>query len=148
MITKVERTIDLKPKCPEIQSKIELKNIGNKPIDKFYFAVPNDIVEKAGSILYEGKEKIEKLGTKIHDLQYNATLIEFTLDYFIQPSEKLTITIKELYIRRWIPLPAAIAINEQQFVKFYDNKLFFSPYKVNKQKTTYKTFGIEYFFKN
>jgi oligosaccharyltransferase complex subunit alpha (ribophorin I) len=140
-IDDVEREVDAtKPNLVRHKITLKVVNNGDKAAEQFHLALPKQF---ALEHLYYLRVDQDKRELKINHYGYEDTkqsdslFYEVQLEKAIQPKEKIELNLFAVFANRIIvPYPKEIFQNENQLVLYTDNAYFYSPYEVNRQRTT------------
>lgn len=128
----VERTIDLTSQLVKISYKITLNHAAKKPINLYTFVMTQREKDNLSYISVKDSSKKElKLvegKTQNGDAEFQMTFSSNT------PSQ--VVYIETVFTKSLEPYPASISQSEKQFVRYFGNLYFYSPFKTLSQKTT------------
>lgn len=129
----VERNIDLTTQLVKIQHKITLEHKGKKEFSgiPYTFVLPAKEREHLSYISIRDALKKELKPTEEKIAEGSAFTVTLT-----SSSPTPVIHIETVFTKSLQPYPTHITQNERQFVRYFGNAHFYSPYKTVTQKTT------------
>ncbi|EMR09429.1 hypothetical protein PNEG_02372 [Pneumocystis murina B123] len=137
----INRKIDLSRSYIQETSTIVIQNIGNTPLDEYFWIIDNDITDKISYI--KAKEKDEKnLFIEVAPSKENpfndVKLYIIKLSKPVLPQRSITIEIDIAVIDTLKPFPDVLSQDEIQHLKWEGLKYSLSIYSTEKQKTIFK----------
>lgn len=141
----VERLVDLSSQLAKITTTITLENTGKDTISSFIVALEPDLV---GSISFISVRDSLKDELKLVQLKEPNTY-NVILKQAIAAGRTASVILEVVLSNAAIPYPSSITMKEKQFVRYFGNHYFYSPYPTTKQTTsvTMNSRNIESFSK-
>lgn len=129
----VERNIDLTTQLVKIQYKITLENEGKGEFSgvSYIFVLPTEERERLSYISIRDALKKELKPTEEKITEGSAFIVTLT-----SSSPTPVLNIETVFTKSLEPYPTQITQSERQFVRYFGNAYFYTPYKTITQKTT------------
>lgn len=132
----VERTIDLTSQLVKVTATITLENTGKETVRTFHLV---DEPKEIGYLAFLGVKDSLKGDLKVRKVQVEGIKEKYfhsvTLKQPLDSGRTVTVTLEKVLIKSLIPFPSGITQKEKQFVRYFGNHYFYSPYSTTKQKT-------------
>lgn len=126
----VERTIDISSQLVKISHKIVVTHAGKKKLSSYSFIVPEK--EHGNLAFISAKDFSTKKELKTQETKIS-TGYEYEITFPSTSSQNLH--IETVFTKSLIPHPFKITQNEKQFVRYFGNAYFYTPYQTLTQKT-------------
>lgn len=140
VISKVDRTIDLTSQVAKVHSRIVLKNVGTSAENSFHLAFEDNLFKHLAYFEVKTKKSdddtLEHSKTKEGDAK--GVFYKVKLPSALAPGKSANYEIESVYTHILTPFPEKIGQSEKQLVVYKANTVFYSPYKVEEQKTIVK----------
>jgi len=132
--TRVHRFIDISSHIASTITSIEVKNEASQASSRYTVAVPSTRAESLAYISLETTQGNvsfvrEPAAASGGHMLFHAPLV-------LAPGETAAAKIYTSFVGLLAPLPASIAQNENQLVKYTDTHHFYSPYRSQEEETT------------
>eukprot|EP01017_Pseudomicrothorax_dubius_P041288 TRINITY_DN6585_c0_g2_i2.p1 TRINITY_DN6585_c0_g2~~TRINITY_DN6585_c0_g2_i2.p1 ORF type:complete len:461 (-),score=143.39 TRINITY_DN6585_c0_g2_i2:160-1542(-) len=133
-----KRIIDLYTQLLQLEVRIKVKNVGNRPVTTYLYAQPQNTSKNVAVVLpYEGDTSLQ-IKKVARVTEPTAVFFEITLANALQPGATTELVIKETHFSRMEPLPRKITLFDDQSVVLRENAQCFSPYETEVCTTTFK----------
>lgn len=135
-LNNVDRTIDASSQLVRITSKLTFENIGKTPVKSILLAVDGSGKEKLAFIGVKDSSNKDLKPTETSVKGYeNVRFWRVDLKDPLNAGAKLSLVSDAVFTKALEPYPSAITQPENQFVKYFGNLYYYSPYTVVSQKT-------------
>lgn len=127
----VERTIDLTSQLVKVQHKITVENKGKSDLSgvSYTFVVP---LEQRENLAYISVKDAQKKELKANEEKIADGVVAFTVTI----ASGNVLNVETVFAKSLQPYPTQITQSERQYVRYFGNAYFYSPYTTLKQKTT------------
>lgn len=133
----VERIIDLTSQLVKISSTITAENTGKSPISSYVLSLEPGLLSNVSYISIKDWLKEElKLGQPEIDKTNGLVTYTVFLKQLIQPLKSTNLYVEYVLTKTLIPFPSEITQKEKQYVRYFGNHYFYSPYLTKKQSTS------------
>lgn len=130
----VERVIDLTSQLVKITSTITLENTGKESVQNLLVYLEPDL---SGTLSFMSARDSLKNDLPISKLKTEKEKIyNVKLNQPLNTGRTATVVIEYIIPKALSPYPSSITQKEKQFVRFFGNHYFYSPYETKKQTTT------------
>jgi len=134
---KVDRNINLNSQQAKHALSIQLQNTGSSAVNEFELAFRKDQAEHL-AYLEVTQDKV-LLTTQLDSKKSSEnTIYKVTLASPINAGSSKNVKVYAVFTKLMQPFPKAITQFEKQYVRYFDNHFFFSPYTTDSQTTTVK----------
>lgn len=126
----VDRNIDISTQLVKISQKILIEHAGKKTFSSYSFIVPEK--DHANLAFISVKDFSTKKELKTQETQ---TKRGYEYEITFPSSTAFNLHVETVFTRSLYPHPSKITQNEKQFVRYFGNAYFYTPYQTATQKT-------------
>lgn len=126
----VDRNIDISTQLVKVSYKIVANHVGNKQFSSYKFIIPEKGHENIAFISVKDFSSKKEL-----KYQESQTFNGYEYEVTFPSTNTQNLHIETVFTKSLIPHPSRIAQNEKQFVRYFGNAYFYSPYPTILQKT-------------
>ncbi len=137
----VKRHIDVRSHTEEITTELTIENSSQQPMSSYLWAVSADKAEHMSFFSAQtDKKEIKNQRVKLDGLEAPKGVIFFRIAFpsSIAAGGSFRFSTLQVFTHTLLPFPEEIAQEDSQFVKYFDNHFFFSPYHTAEVVTTVK----------
>lgn len=142
VVKNVDRSIDVSTQLVKVVAKITLENTGRSPVKSFLFALEEPTAKNRLSFLgatgaggEEGRRQLTVHPTAVPE-HTGVPFWRIDLRQPIDGGKFGHIEVEAVFSHHLVPHPSEITQAEKQYVLYYGNVYFFTPYVSRKQQTT------------
>ncbi|KAG4302381.1 hypothetical protein PCANB_001358 [Pneumocystis canis] len=137
----IERVIDLSKSYVEETSTVTIQNIGNIPLNEYFWIISNNITNKISYIkVKEKNEKVIPLYVNLFKKNpfNDIELFIIKLSKPVQPKKSITLEVNMVITNILKPFPSVFSQDKDQYLLWEGSKYSLSMYSTEKQKTLFK----------